>query len=302
MSRSHLGCGFAVAVSAVAMYDWVLTFGQEVGNAIIGVDILLRTALKVELVWSQRWSLMTFLYLSVRYLGLLFAIIGILCQVMHVALDYISMVGGVMLGVIMIARLHAMYQRSKKVLVFLVVIFLVISIYNGVMTTLSARLISGEELILSDTYQCSLTYKGDGVFVCLIIWTLSTVWEVLVLCLAVRIAVKHFRELRRYSAAGLIGDCFTVLMQTHLIYFAIFFAISCFQLINLLSIISADASSLEFWMHLCICQISQLVYMFVLGPRLILSVREYNAKLVDDLDPATGMTSISFWHISTSNV
>ncbi|KAG2047720.1 hypothetical protein BDR06DRAFT_69047 [Suillus hirtellus] len=208
---------------------------------------------------------------------------------MHAALDWMSMIGNVMLGVIMIARLHAMYQRSKTMLVFLVVIFLAINIYDGVMTAFATKLVSGEELILSDTYQCSLNYKGDGILVCTITWTLSTVWEVLVLCLAVRIAVKHFRELRRYSAGGLIGDCFTVLMQTHLIYFSIFFAISCFQLSDLFSIISADTSSLEFRMYLCFCQISLLVHMFVLGPRLILSVREYNAKLVGDWDSATGM-------------
>jgi hypothetical protein len=34
--------------------------------------------------------------------------------------------------------------------------------------------------------------------------------------------------------------------------------------------------------------------MFVLGPRLILGVREYYAKLVANSDAATGMTSIAF--------
>jgi len=51
-------------------------------------------------------------------------------------------------------------------------------------------------------------------------WILVTVWEVLALSLAVWIAVKHFRELRRHSTSGIIGDCFTVLMQTHVSYFA----------------------------------------------------------------------------------
>jgi hypothetical protein len=34
--------------------------------------------------------------------------------------------------------------------------------------------------------------------------------------------------------------------------------------------------------------------MFVLGPRLILSLREYHAKLVARSDEGTGMTSIYF--------
>jgi hypothetical protein len=43
--------------------------------------------------------------------------------------------------------------------------------------------------------------------------------------------------------------------------------------------------------------------MVVLGPRLILGVREYHAKLVANSDTATDMTSIYFQervHVSTS--
>jgi hypothetical protein len=47
---------------------------------------------------------------------------------------------------------------------------------------------------------------------------------------------------------------------------------------------------------------SEVVQMFVLGPRLILGLREYHAKLVDDSDEGTAMTSMAFHehvHIST---
>jgi hypothetical protein len=37
-----------------------------------------------------------------------------------------------------------------------------------------------------------------------------------------------------------------------------------------------------------------VVLMFVLGPRLILGVREYHAKAVADSDTATDMTTIAF--------
>lgn len=50
-----------VAFSAVAIYDWALTFGQE-----------------VELVWKQRWSLMTILYLIVRYIEIPYIVINLL--------------------------------------------------------------------------------------------------------------------------------------------------------------------------------------------------------------------------------
>jgi hypothetical protein len=49
---------------------------------------------------------------------------------------------------------------------------------------------------------------------------LAIVWEVLALSLAVWIAVQHFHELRRHAVGGFIGDCFTVLMKSHVVYFA----------------------------------------------------------------------------------
>jgi hypothetical protein len=52
-------------------------------------------------------------------------------------------------------------------------------------------------------------------------WILGAIWEVLVLCLAVWIALKHFRELRQRSIrGGIIGDGYIVLMKTHVSYFA----------------------------------------------------------------------------------
>ena len=43
-----------------------------------------------------------------------------------------------------------------------------------------------------------------------------------------------------------------------------------------------------------VLQIIQVVQMFVLGPRLILGVREYHARLVADSDEGTGMASTVF--------
>ena len=49
---------------------------------------------------------------------------------------------------------------------------------------------------------------------------------------------------------------------------------------------------------------AEVIQMFVLGPRLILSLREYQAKLVTNSDEGTAMTSIAFQervHISTGD-
>jgi hypothetical protein len=44
-------------------------------------------------------------------------------------------------------------------------------------------------------------------------------WQILALCLAVRVAVKHFRELQATSIGWTVTDCFTILIRAHVFYF-----------------------------------------------------------------------------------
>ncbi|KAG1777836.1 hypothetical protein EV702DRAFT_225981 [Suillus placidus] len=161
---------FTVAASVGVIYDWALTFGQE-----------------VELFWSQHWSLMTILYLSVRYVGLGYVVLKMMTNVptisisdsvgriMYDTLESTNEVVDVMLGVIMIARLYSMYLRSRKVLVFLVVIFLAVRIANAVMAAISMMHISVEEVALSGTYGCNVDYGGDPILLYTITWILAIV-------------------------------------------------------------------------------------------------------------------------------
>ncbi|KAG2049281.1 hypothetical protein BDR06DRAFT_975333 [Suillus hirtellus] len=212
IDSSRISSCVIVASSAGLIYDWVsaaLTFGQE-----------------IELVWRQRWSLMTVLYLSVRYLGILYAVFRVCLltypvflfsdrqrtanvqtlsgtymssdpelhlsgRIISAAMIWMTFVANAMLGVIMITRIHAMYQRSKKVLIILIAMFLAICIAVGVLIAISGMHI-------------------------------SEAWEIVALCFVVRIAVKYFRELRRYSTGGIVGDYFTVLVKSHIVYFARF--------------------------------------------------------------------------------
>jgi hypothetical protein len=161
-----------------------------------------------------------------------------------------------------------------------------------------------EEYVLSGTYHCMISYAGDSTFLQIMTWILNAVWEVLALCLAVWIAVKHFRELRRYSTGSVMGDCFVMLVQTHITYFASFFAIACFYLGLFSPTLSTDIYSLDTQIDIGFAQIFEIAQLFVLGQRLILSVREFYAELVADSDVATAMTSIAFQdrvHVLTSS-
>ncbi|KAG0701198.1 hypothetical protein DFH29DRAFT_927837 [Suillus ampliporus] len=52
-----------------------------------------------------------------------------------------------------------MHQRSRKVLILLVVVFLAVNIACVVLAGILMRHSSGEEFILSGTYQCHITYE-----------------------------------------------------------------------------------------------------------------------------------------------
>jgi hypothetical protein len=73
------------------------------------------------------------------------------------------------------------------------------------------------EYVLSGTYICNEESPKN---LTEMTWILGAASEILALCLAVWIAVKHFRELQRASTGWTVGDCFTVLIETHVFYFA----------------------------------------------------------------------------------
>ncbi|KAG2360260.1 hypothetical protein BDR07DRAFT_164609 [Suillus spraguei] len=212
-------------------------------------------------------------------------------NIIVLALFWGSFMVDALLGVIMITRLYAMYQRSRKMLIIFIALFLALTIVGGVMSAITSRHTSGEELVLSGTYQCI----QNGVDHLLVdeIWILGTVWEILALCFAVWIVVKHFLELRRSSTGWTMGDCFMVLMQTHAFYFAAYATVSCFNF-GLLSPKLSDFSSTGTQVYYGIFQITVSLQMSVLGPRLILSVRDCNVKLFTDPDTGTGISTIAF--------
>ncbi|KAG1817910.1 hypothetical protein EV424DRAFT_1540268 [Suillus variegatus] len=169
--------------------------------------------------------------------------------------------------------------------------------------TVASTAMLAEEFIFSGTYMCISFFGRDDALLFSMIWMLYTVWEVLALCLSVWVAVKHFRELRRLgpSTGSTIGDCFRVLIRCHVLYFASFLGVYCTQLAVYLS---PEISNSEFQILAGAGEILSVVQMFVLGPRLILSVREYHAKLVAYSDAETSMNSIVFQervHVSTSS-
>jgi hypothetical protein len=137
----------------------------------------------------------------------------------------------------MIARLNAMYQGSKKLLIFLVVTLLASTIASGVMIVISNLGVSSrkfyrwksgaqethghlpEEAVLSGYHTCTTKIDIHMMYLTYESVISTTVWEVLTLFLALWIVIKHFRELRQSPTGLTIGDCLRVLIESHVFYF-----------------------------------------------------------------------------------
>ncbi|KAG2034005.1 hypothetical protein BDR03DRAFT_966291 [Suillus americanus] len=283
---AHLYSYFLGAGSATVLYDWALTFGQE-----------------FELILSQRWSFMTVLYICLRYIGILYSVTNLLlillisitdvsCAIIWYVQTWTPVIVNAILGVIMIARLYAMYQGSKKLLAFLVVMLLASTIASGVMMVIANLGVSGQEAILSGYHTCATEvsmYQMNSNFESMIS---TAVWEILALFLAVWIVIKHSRELRQSPTGSTIGDYFRILIESHTFYFLAFATSTSFRL-GFLSP-SIPNSTIEYGIYSGVWSITHILQMFVLGPRLILSIREYHTKLMARADRGTMMTSIAF--------
>ncbi|KIK38928.1 hypothetical protein CY34DRAFT_808862 [Suillus luteus UH-Slu-Lm8-n1] len=288
---------FVVSSYTVVVYEWVLTFSQE-----------------VELVWRQRWSLMTALYIGVRYIGISSMVANVLSTIMAVSMTdahctilwfvqvWTPVVVNAMLGVIIMARVLAMYQRSKQMLVLLGVVLMACTIASGVMVVIANTNASGKEFIRSGNHQCVVFYHRGRMALNNETLIPTFVWETFALCLALRIAIKHFCELRQTSTGSMFGNWFIVLIQTHVLYFVAFVAVSCFSFGSLSPNI-IYSTSMGDTAYFGILQIVQPIQMFVLGPRLILSIREYHTERVASSDEPIAMRADVFRgrrHVSTN--
>ncbi|KAG2127893.1 uncharacterized protein EDB93DRAFT_195700 [Suillus bovinus] len=284
----HSYSNSAVVSSVVVVYDWALTSGQE-----------------FELIWKQRWSLIKLLYIGVRYYGILYAIVSFLG---NVPISNTDKVGGnffyflqawtpvivnSMLAIIMMTRIYAMYQQSKPILVFLALALVASTITSGAMLVMGNTGISGEEFVLSGYHICLVQIDTPQMNLNHEMVIPTAIWEILAFLLAVWVVILRFREMQQSRTGSSIGDCFTMLIKSHALYFLAFAAVACFNLGDL-SPQLLHSTAMADDIYAGALRVARVLQMFVLGPRLILSIREYHFKLTARSDGETGITAIAF--------
>ncbi|KZS88353.1 hypothetical protein SISNIDRAFT_552609 [Sistotremastrum niveocremeum HHB9708] len=209
----------------------------------MGTDTIFNLSDEIELIWKSPWSLPKILYLIARYLGVFDTIFTAYADVNTTAgikvctfWKWYIQLGGPLLffivtNIIFIMRLHALYNKSKKLLVFLVAGFLV-NLGFGLYSTMGATL--PEHVIprpIPEFPGCAyLTVNDDVTFFG---WIPSAVFALVFFCLTV---AKLLRVLKEHTPANTpnvmtlenvranLGPLYMAFMRDGAFFFALLFA------------------------------------------------------------------------------
>ncbi|KAG2364668.1 hypothetical protein BDR07DRAFT_1374901 [Suillus spraguei] len=253
--------------------------------ALISYEYLILLEKEVEYVWKRPWSLMSCLYLVVRYFGLFLAMVcacwgGLLYIPESFAFIHRAFALGYDLivliewgfsvyfcfaEVILIWRLYAIYNQSKLVLHVLVGLFVpIVALYIGIDIYLYSRRM--KEIIAPDAKYCTLSFHIGPM---LAIYTSIPImcYDILLVVLAVFTLVKHYMEQRRIKMRP--NTYMVMIVRYHIMYFAL-------NLTNqiLLVILWADIPTPA----MSLAELFNGTAPFILAPRLIISIWDTHAN------------------------
>lgn len=248
--------------------------------ALISYEYLILLEKEVEYVWKRPWSLMSCLYLVVRYFGLFLAMVcacwgGLLyipespCYDLIVLIEWGFSVYFCFAEVILIWRLYAICNQSKLVLHVLVGLFVpIVALYIGIDIYLYSRrsVFSVKEIIAPDAKYCTLSFHIGPM---LAIYTSIPImcYDILLVVLAVFTLVKHYMEQRRIKMRP--NTYMVMIVRYHIMYFAL-------NLTNqiLLVILWADIPTPA----MSLAELFNGTAPFILAPRLIISIWDTHAN------------------------
>ncbi|KAH7905634.1 hypothetical protein BJ138DRAFT_1183541 [Hygrophoropsis aurantiaca] len=210
------------AGAALVVYDQVLTLSQE-----------------VDLIWNRNWSFMTVLYLIARYSGNL-SMVGL--AVWDMCISWTSSVDvNITLAVnwgeniflltmqaILVIRVYALFNRSRKVLIFLATLYVLQATTTFVMTSLYYNNRVQDEIVASTGpaigsvmqiintttafLHLSVLAGQDGTI-------MSVVFDIVVFFFALWAFVQHTLEARTLDGGWSINVLVRTLIADHLAFF-----------------------------------------------------------------------------------
>ncbi|KAG1812875.1 uncharacterized protein BJ212DRAFT_1578575 [Suillus subaureus] len=253
----------SVAVITLISYEYMLQFEKE-----------------VTYVWQRQWSVMTYLYLAVRYFGIFLAMIGACWGGLFYMPEAVSY--GIFLlmqwsysvyyclaEVILIWRLYAVYNQSKLILYVLLGLFIpIIAIYIAMDIFLWSRpsAISVQEVTITPEIKYCMAVFHVGPMPAIYASIPVICYDIFLVMLAIVVLGKHLRErkeLRMKPNAYIV-----MIVRYHVIYFVLNLASQIFM-----AILWADLSTVAMNLVLLFNDTAP----FIIVPRLIISIWDTHA-------------------------
>ncbi|KAJ8587561.1 hypothetical protein M405DRAFT_934636 [Rhizopogon salebrosus TDB-379] len=252
----------SVAILALISYEYLLLFEKE-----------------VKFVWKRQWSMMSCLYLIVRYLGLFLALVsgcwgGLIyipesvSYALAVLLEWGFSVYFYFAEAILIWRLYALYDQSKRILCVLLGLFLPVVILSiGADSYLYSRrsAFSVKEITTPIAKYCTPSFNLGPMIA---IYTSIPIicYDIFLVILATVILAKHLKERRTIKLRP--NTYVITIVRYHIIYFLLNLT-NQILLVMLWANIPAPAFSFsEFFIN---------TVPFILAPRLIISIWDTHA-------------------------
>lgn len=207
----------AAGLFTVVLYDFVLKFPPE-----------------LELIWLKPWSIVTVLYVLVRYLGMLVvmlrlvsSVVGIdnvkICYNLLVSYTFINLFLIVAAQAIMIIRIFALYRNSKTILYFLMsCCFVEMGVLIGCAIQVYALRGGTGRIEMTPNGLCAYTslrenYAPEIAMVCAI-----GTFQAVILVTASYSFVKHFWR-ARHNRPELQDSGIVAFLTGNVLYFALLF-------------------------------------------------------------------------------
>lgn len=206
---------FAVAIITLISYEYMLQFEKE-----------------VTFVWERQWSVMTYLYLVVRYFGIILGMICALwgglfympeapCYGMFVFMQWGFSAYFCLAEVILIWRLYVLYQ-SKLILYILLGSFLpIVALYIAMDIFLWSRpsSLSVQEIIITPGIKYCTAFFHMGPMPAVYASIPVICFDIFLVVLAVAVLGKHLKERKELKMKP--NTYVVMIVRYHIIYFVL---------------------------------------------------------------------------------
>ncbi|KAG1860565.1 hypothetical protein C8R48DRAFT_774531 [Suillus tomentosus] len=236
----------------------------------ISYEYILQLEKEVKFVWERQWSVMTYLYLAVRYFGILVVMFCAICDGIFLFMQWGFSVYSCLTKVILIWRLYALYNQSKPILYVLLGLFIpIVALYIAVDVFLWSRpsAISTQEVILTPNIKYCTAFFHIGPMLAIYTSIPVICYDILLVVLAIAALGKHLKERKELQMKP--NTYIVLIVRYHVIYFVLNLAVQIFS-----AILWANLST----------EVMNIVLLFsdtapfIIVPRLIIDIWETHAN------------------------